>query len=147
MAAAGKNLVPVTLELGGKSPVIVGQSADIEIAARRVMYGKVMNAGQICLAPDYAFVPTDLVDQFVKELATAVDTMFPSGLADNDDYTSIVNRAHYDRLMSHIQDARSKGAEIIELCPAENQSLMSEQLKIAPKVITGLTDEMSIMQE
>jgi len=147
MAEAGKNLVPVTLELGGKSPVVVGESADLEISANRIMYGKTMNAGQICLAPDYAFVPSGRVSDFVKNLKTAVENMFPGGLVGNDDYTSIINKSHYDRLNSYVEDAQSKGAKIIDLFPEQDSSAMEAELKIAPKVILSATDEMSVMQD
>ena len=90
MRAAAENLVPVTLELGGKSPVIVGRSADLAMTARNVMTGKTMNAGQICLAPDYAMVPEEHVDRFVEEAQTAVSEMFPE-IKDPPDYTSVIN--------------------------------------------------------
>jgi coniferyl-aldehyde dehydrogenase len=147
MAEAGKNLVPVTLELGGKSPVVVGRSADLEISANRIIYGKTMNAGQICLAPDYAFVPAGLVSDFVVNLKTAVESMYPTGLVGNDDYTSIINKSHYDRLNSYIEDAESKGAEIVDLAPTQELSAMEAELKIAPKAIVGATDEMTVMQD
>ncbi len=115
--AAAENLVPTTLELGGKSPVIVSKSADIALAAKRVMNGKTMNAGQICLAPDYMLVPRDKVGAFVGAATEAVKTMYPT-IKENPDYTSIVNQRHYDRLMSYIDDARDKGAEIVEINPA-----------------------------
>ncbi len=92
MKAAAENLVPTTLELGGKSPVIVGDSADLALTAKRVMFGKTMNAGQICLAPDYVLVPQDKSREFVKQAADAVSTMFPT-LKDNPDYTSVITSA------------------------------------------------------
>ena len=87
MKAAAENLVPVTLELGGKSPVIVSRSADMKVAAARVMNGKTLNAGQICLAPDYVLAPEDRVGEFVAEAKASVTKMFPTGLKDNPDYT------------------------------------------------------------
>ena len=107
MRAAAENLVPVTLELGGKSPVIVSETADMKKTAARVMTGKTLNAGQICLAPDYVMVPEGKVDNFVSEASSSVETMFPT-LKDNEDYTSIVNQRHYDRLQSYLDDAREK---------------------------------------
>ncbi|MEO0467290.1 MAG: aldehyde dehydrogenase family protein, partial [Pseudomonadota bacterium] len=86
MRAAAENLVPLTLELGGKSPVILGASANMKKAANRILAGKTMNAGQICLAPDYAFVPASQVQTFIGHATTAVESMYPSGIKDNDDY-------------------------------------------------------------
>jgi coniferyl-aldehyde dehydrogenase len=101
MAAAAPNLVPVTLELGGKSPVIVGRSANIQKTTDSIMTGKMMNAGQICLAPDYVFVPKENIGEFVTATQRSVSKMFAS-LIDNDDYTSIVNQRHFDRLNGYI---------------------------------------------
>ncbi len=117
MRAAAENLVPVTLELGGKSPVIVGRSANIDKTSDAIMAGKMMNAGQICLAPDYVFVPKENVGEFVAASQRSVTKMFAS-LLDNDDYTSIVNERHYDRLNSYIDDAKQKGAQVVEINPA-----------------------------
>ena len=86
MRAAAENLVPLTLELGGKSPVIIGDSADMALTAKRVMMGKTLNAGQICLAPDYIMVPQEKSREFVKQAADAISTMFQT-LKDNPDYT------------------------------------------------------------
>src|SRR5271154_1628848 len=118
MRAAAENLVPTTLELGGKSPVILGESADMALAAKRVMMGKTLNAGQICLAPDYVMVPKDRTGEFVAAADSAIRTMFPT-LKDNPDYTSVINQRHYDRLMGYLDDAREKGAEIVEINPAK----------------------------
>lgn len=91
MRAASDNLVPVTLELGGKSPVVVGRSADLQKTADAIMTGKTMNAGQICLAPDYVFVPEEKLEEFVESASRSVARMFPT-LLDNPDYTSVVNQ-------------------------------------------------------
>lgn len=117
MRAASENLVPVTLELGGKSPVIISGSADIEDAAARIMTGKTLNAGQICLAPDYVMVPEDKADAFVGAARKSVTKMFPT-MKDNPDYTSVINERHYERLTGYIEDARAKGGEIVEINPA-----------------------------
>ncbi len=93
MRAAAENLVPVTLELGGKSPVILGRSADLQTAAARVMNGKTLNAGQICLAPDYVLAPHDRVDGFVDAARASVAQMFPT-IKDNPDYTSVIAQRH-----------------------------------------------------
>ena len=146
MRAAADNLVPLTLELGGKSPVIVGRSADMGVAAARIMAGKTLNAGQICLAPDYLFVPAEKLDGFVDEARGAVGRMFPT-LRDNPDYTAIVAQRHYDRIMGHVADARAKGASVIELKPEGEDLGQQEHRKIAPTLILNPTDDMTVMQE
>ena len=144
--AAAENLVPTTLELGGKSPVIVSQSADIDLTAKRVMMGKTMNAGQICLAPDYVLVPAEKTAAFVGAVTNAVTTMYPT-LKDNPDYSSVINQRHYDRLMGYIDDAKSKGAEIVEINPAREDFRQQPFHKIPPTVVLNPTDDMKIMQD
>src|ERR1700744_893428 len=144
--AAAENLVPTTLELGGKSPVIIGKGADLSLTAKRVMMGKTLNAGQICLAPDYVMVPKDKAKDFVASADGAVKTMFPT-LKDNPDYTSVVNQRHYDRLMGYVADARGKGAEIVELNPAKENFTQQPYHKIPPTIVLNPTDDMKIMQE
>jgi coniferyl-aldehyde dehydrogenase len=146
MRAAAENLVPTTLELGGKSPVILGQSADMELAAKRVMMGKTLNAGQICLAPDYVLVPKNKASEFVGAAEGAIRTMFPT-LKDNPDYTSVINQRHYDRLTGYIDDARAKGAEIIELNPAKEDFRQQPYHKIPPTLVLNPTDDMKIMKD
>jgi len=146
MRAAAENLVPTTLELGGKSPVIVSDSADFALAAKRVMQGKTMNAGQICLAPDYVMVPKAKSGEFVKQAADAISTMFPT-LKDNPDYTSVINQRHYDRLQGYLDDARAKGAEIVELNPAKEDFRQQPYHKIPPTLVLNPTDDMKIMQD
>ena len=147
MTAAAKNLVPVTLELGGKSPVLVSRSADIKKAVSRIMLGKTMNAGQICLAPDYLMVPEEKLDEVVSEIQAIVAEMYPT-LLDNPQYTSVVNRRHYDRLQENIADARSKGADVIELNPAgEDFANQQGTQKIAPTLIKNATDDMRVLEE
>lgn len=147
MRAAADNLVPLTLELGGKSPVILGRSANLDKAAARIMAGKTLNAGQICLAPDYAFVPEDKTRDFVSAATRAVETMYPSGLKDNPDYTSIVNQRHYDRLMGYLEDARAKGAEVIEINPAGENFSQQPHHKIPPHIVVNPSDELTVMQD
>jgi coniferyl-aldehyde dehydrogenase len=146
MRGAAENLVPVTLELGGKSPVIVSQSADMKKAAARVMTGKTLNAGQICLAPDYVMVPEGKVDDFVEEAIQSVSTMFPT-LKDNEDYTSVVNQRHYDRLQSYLDDAREKGAKIVEINPNNEDFSQQPHHKIPPTIVVNPTEDMKVMQE
>jgi coniferyl-aldehyde dehydrogenase len=146
MRAAADNLTPVTLELGGKSPVVVSEGADIAKTAARVMTGKTMNAGQICLAPDYVLAPKQSVEGFVNEAKAAVTKMYPT-IKDNGDYTAMINQRHFDRVKGLIDDARAKGAEIIEINPANEDFSQQEHRKIPPTLVIGATDEMSVMQE
>ena len=146
MRAASENLVPLTLELGGKSPVVVGKSADMELAAQNVMAGKTMNAGQICLAPDYVFVPEDKTDEFIRAAKASVAKMYPN-LKDNPDYTSIINKRHFDRLTGYIEDARSKGAEVVAINPADEDFSQQQHHRIPPTLIVDPTDDMQVMQD
>ena len=146
MKAAAENLVPVTLELGGKSPVIVSNTAESVTAAKRIMLGKTMNAGQICLAPDYVMVHSDKKDELVTEMKSAVSSFYPD-LKHNDDYTSIINEKHYDRLQGLLQDAKDKGATIDEINPANEDFSQQEAFKIPPTLVMNPSDDMEIMQE
>ena len=144
--AAADNLTPVTLELGGKSPVIVGESADIERTTSRVAMGKMMNAGQICLAPDYMMVPQDKEAALVEGFHAAVAEQYPS-LDANDDYTSIVNDRHYERLQGLLADARDKGAELVEINPGNEDFSASNKRKMPLTIVRNPTDDMEVMQE
>jgi coniferyl-aldehyde dehydrogenase len=146
MKAAAENLVPVTLELGGKSPVIIGKSANLEQAATNIMAGKTMNAGQICLAPDYVILPEENRDEFVEYAKNSVAKMFPN-LKDNPDYTSIVNERHFDRLNSYLDDAKDKGADIVEINPAQEDFYQQEHHRIPPTLVLNPTDDMKVMQD
>ncbi len=147
MRAAADNLVPLTLELGGKSPVVLGASADMQKAASRIMAGKTLNAGQICLAPDYAFVPAGKEREFIGAATKAIETMYPTGLKDNDDYTSVVNQRHYDRIMGYLDDARAKGAEVVEINPKGENFSQQPHHKIAPHIVINPSDDMKVMQD
>jgi coniferyl-aldehyde dehydrogenase len=147
MRAASENLVPVTLELGGKSPVIVGRDFAASAAATRVITGKAFNAGQSCIAPDYALVPGAMRDAFVAACKAAAAKMYPS-IAKNPDYTSIVSDGHFARLRAHVDDARARGAAVHELIPAgESPEGLREARKIAPTLILDVTPEMTCMGE
>ena len=146
MKAASKNLVPLTLELGGKSPVVVGKSSKIKEAAQRVMQGKTMNAGQICLAPDYALVPEESIDEFVTATIDVTSKMYPD-MKDNEDFTSIINQKHYDRIQGYLADAKEKGAEVVEINPANEDFSQQPHHKIPPTLVLNPTDDMQIMQE
>ena len=146
MRAAADNLVPVTLELGGKSPVIVGRSANLTQAARNIMNGKTMNAGQICLAPDYVMVPEESKDEFVEAARAAVGDMYPN-IKDNPDYTSVINERHYDRLQTYIVDAKAKGGNVVEINPASEDFSQQEHHRIPPTLVLDPTEDMLVMQE
>lgn len=145
MKAAAENLVPVTLELGGKSPAIVGEGYSLQQAAQKIMFGKCFNAGQTCVAPDYAILPKGRVDAFVEECRLAVNQMFPR-LGQNPDYTTIITDAHYERLQGYLKDARDRGAKLIEINPAK-EDLDPNARKMAPIILLHPKDEMIIMQE
>lgn len=146
MRAAAENLVPVTLELGGKSPTVIGKSAKMQQSTDRIMNGKMMNAGQICLAPDYVFVPAGEVAAFVDSTRRSVAAMYPT-LKDNPDYTSVINQRHYDRLQGYIADARSKGAKVVEINPANEDFTQQPAHKIPPTLLLDVTEDMQVMQE
>ncbi len=146
MKAAADNLTPLTLELGGKSPVILGRTADMKVAAARIMSGKTMNAGQICLAPDYVLVPRDQVPAFVEAAEGAVKRMFPT-MKDNPDYTAVISQRHFDRIKGYVDEARAAGARVVELKPDGEDLAQQEHRKIPPTLIIDPTDEMKVMQE
>ncbi|UTW56761.1 coniferyl aldehyde dehydrogenase [Kordiimonas sp. SCSIO 12610] len=147
MRSASENLVPVTLELGGKSPVLAGRSANMDMTASRVAMWKNANAGQICLAPDYINVHKDQESAFVEKYTNAVTSMFPTMLT-NDDYTSIISARHRERLEGYLDDAREKGADVRIINPAnEDFSGQNQSNKIPPALILNPTDDMKVMQE
>ena len=146
MRAASENLVPITLELGGKSPVIVSDSSNIDITARRVMFNKTLNAGQICLAPDYVYVHETEKDNFVEACKDQVNNFY-NDLKYNPDYTSVINQKHYDRLNGLLSDAKDHGAELVEINPADEDFTQQESHKIPPTLVLNPTDEMQIMKE
>lgn len=146
MRAAAENLVPVTLELGGKSPVILSETADIKLAADRIMAGKTLNAGQICLAPDYVLAPEARIGEFVEAAKASVARMFPT-IRDNPDYTAVIADRHYDRIRGYLDDARARGGEVVEINPADEDFSQQEHRKIPPTLILNPTDDMKVMQE
>ncbi|NCU88820.1 MAG: aldehyde dehydrogenase family protein, partial [Proteobacteria bacterium] len=146
MQSASQNLVPVTLELGGKSPVVISNSADMKVSAKRIMFGKTLNAGQICLAPDYVIVHKEKKDEFISEVENAINEFYPS-IKDNDDYSSIINQRHFDRINSLVEDAREKGANINEINPSNEDFSQQQFYKIPPTIVTNTSDDMKIMQE
>ncbi len=146
MKAASENLVPVTLELGGKSPVIVDEDANLSEVAKKVMRGKTMNAGQICLAPDYLMLPKGKSKEFANASSEVIGEMFED-LKYNEDYTSVINERHYERINELVADAKEKGAEVLEINPADEDFEQQELHKIPPTLVLNPTDDMKIMQE
>jgi coniferyl-aldehyde dehydrogenase len=144
--AAADNLTPVTLELGGKSPTILGRSANMEQATQRIALGKMLNAGQICLAPDYLMVPREQEDAVVAGMQKAVSVMYPT-LLNNPDYTSVINARHRDRLRDYLDDAKAKGGEIVEVNPANEDFAASNGNKMPLYLVRNPTDDMKVMQE
>ncbi|RBH53518.1 MULTISPECIES: coniferyl aldehyde dehydrogenase [Pseudomonas] len=140
MRAAAENLTPVTLELGGKSPAIVSQDVPLKDAAERIAFGKTLNAGQTCVAPDYVLVPEDRVGAFVEAYRQAVRGFYPT-LVDNPDYTSIINDRQLTRLNGYLSDATSKGALLIPLFDQGQGRRMGHSL------LLNVSDEMTLMQD
>ncbi|MDB4944426.1 MAG: Aldehyde dehydrogenase [Labilithrix sp.] len=145
MRAAAEQLTPVTLELGGKSPAIVGESYSIAQAAQKIMMGKCFNAGQTCIAPDYVLVPKGRADAFVEECRTAFASMYPT-IQNNPDYTAIINDRHYQRLEAVLADAQQRGAKVVELNPGK-ESLDRNARKMAPHLVLHAKDDTMMMQE
>lgn len=144
--AAADNLVPVTLELGGKSPTVLGKGVNVAKAADRIALGKMMNAGQICLAPDYLLVPEALEMQTIGALQASVAKMYPTMLA-NDDYTSVINRRHRDRLVGLVDDAIAKGAEAIVVNSGGETFEGSNGNKLPLTILRNVNDDMKVMQD
>jgi coniferyl-aldehyde dehydrogenase len=147
MAAASRNLVPVTLELGGKSPVIISRTADLEKSLGRIMMGKTLNAGQICLAPDYLLVPEEKLHEVITLAQNAVAAMYPS-LLDNDQYTSVINERHFQRLQGYLAEAQERGVKTIAINPAgEDFSQQQGTYKIPPTLIPEPPEDSKVLQE
>jgi coniferyl-aldehyde dehydrogenase len=142
MRAAAENLTPVTLELGGKSPAIVAPCAGLARAASDIAYGKLLNVGQTCIAPDYVLVPRALLDAFVTALTGAIEKYWP-GAATNGDYTSIVNARHAARLRAYIEEARERGAAVIEASPAASP----DSRRLTPTIVLNPPPDIRLMQE
>jgi acyl-CoA reductase-like NAD-dependent aldehyde dehydrogenase len=143
MKAASANLTPVTLELGGKSPAIVTGGFDLAESARRIMYGKLINAGQTCVAPDYALVPRPLVNPFIGACRAATRGYFPT-LAVNPQYTSIASERQFRRLAGYLEDARNQGASIH---PLHEEATDAERRRLSPVALTDVNDAMQVMQD
>ncbi len=144
MAAAAKNLTPVTLELGGKSPAIVSDKIPMKDAAERICFGKSMNAGQTCVAPDYILVPKAKEKEFIEAYKKAFSKMYPT-LKDNDDYTAIISDRQHQRLTNLLTDAEQKGAKLTTINPANED--LSAGRKLAPVIMQNIKHDMTIADE
>ncbi|HEV7422656.1 MAG TPA: coniferyl aldehyde dehydrogenase [Mycobacterium sp.] len=144
--AASQNLVPVTLELGGKNPVIVAPDADVRRSATRIAQARMVNGGQVCVCPDYVFVPDDRVETFVDVARDTLRRMFPA-IVSNDDYCSSVNDANFDRVVGLIDDARAKGARVEAVAPDRETLPDRATRKIAPTIVRGVDEGMKIAGE
>jgi coniferyl-aldehyde dehydrogenase len=143
MRMAAENLTPVTLELGGKSPAIIGPDYPMARAAERIMVGKLLNAGQTCIAPDYVLLPAGREQDFVEAARAVVARCFPS-LATTPDYTAIINERHYQRLQGYVADARQRGASIEPLSAAAADDT---RRKLPPLAVLNVDDNMRVMQD
>lgn len=141
--AAAKNLTPVTLELGGKSPAIIDDSANLAKATQSIAHGKMLNAGQTCVAPDYVLTPQDKLANTVDGIANAARTLYPE-IDTTDDYTSIVSDRHFDRLKSLVEEARERGAEIVEVGSA---NALHPQRKLPLTLVVNPPKDAGVMRE
>lgn len=146
MRAAAENLVPVTLELGGKSPVVVDSDYDMATAAARTLTVKTFNTGQICMSPDYIMIPAGRESAFQAAATEFIAQSFPS-MMDNEEYTTIITERHFTRLVALLDDARDKGAKVVSLAPQGEPDYDASTRKMAIHLVFGVTEEMDIMQE
>jgi len=143
--AAAENLTPVTLELGGKSPALIDADCDFSVAAPRIAFAKLLNAGQTCVAPDYMLVPRARVDEFVASMQRAVAAMYPA-VATNADYTSIVSERHYQRLAHLVADAQAAGASVVPMVAVADEQGAATR-KFPPTLLVGADERMAVMRE
>ena len=141
--AAARNMTPVTLELGGKSPAIIHESADLDKAAQSIAYGKMYNAGQTCVAPDYVLAPRGKVNAAAQSIAAAARRLYPA-IEQTDDYTAIISDRHYERLEAMARTARESGAETIEI---GSSNAMKSQRKLPLTIVIDPPQDLDVMQE
>jgi len=139
--AAAKNLTPVTLELGGKSPVVVDRSCDLDLTASRLAFGKLFNAGQTCVAPDYLLVPRELVEPLSQKILAEMRRMYPR-ITGNADYTSIATPRHFARLQGLLDDARDRGARVLR-----SHDERPDDRRLVPALLLDVPLEATVMQE
>jgi len=142
MRAASDNLTPVTLELGGKSPVIIDDEIDIKTAVSRLLIGKCLNAGQICVAPDYILLPKEKVQGFIDCFIQEFNKAYPEGINDVN-FSSIINNKQFSRLNSYLEDAIDKGATVSAVTQT---SIDSKKHRLLPQLITNVTEDMLLMK-
>ena len=143
MEAAATNLTPVTLELGGKSPVIIDADYDITLAAERIINGKIMNSGQVCISPDYVFVPESGLESFIDTARSTFATMFPTVLG-NPDYTAVVNDRHYERITGYINEAQAAGARVESL---GSEALQAGDRRVPVHLVINPDDQLGVMRD
>lgn len=143
MRAAADNLTPVTLELGGKSPVIIAPDIPLETAVERMIYGKCLNAGQICVAPDYVLCPAGKETAFIEAYSNQFKAMYGNAVG-NKDYTNVINARQFDRIMTVLNDAKAKGANIVS---ASSEPINPETRQLATQLVTQTSDDMLLMQD
>ncbi len=146
MQAAALNLTPLTLELGGKSPTVIGRGADMALAVRRIIWGKLINGGQACIAPDHVFLPEERLEEFIIAAQAEVARQYPS-LRDNPDYTAIISPVQLRRLQSYVQEAKSAGVRLVEINPAQEDLSSGEFCKIAPTLLINPDPGLRVMRE
>ena len=145
MQSASKNLVPVTLELGGKSPVIIGRSAKLDLAGTRLTFGKLLNGGQLCLSPDYVVVPNELEEQLIARVVHEAQSMYPN-ITENEDYAGVINERHFARLQNYIDDAVAKGAKLTIV--GANKTRASKNNRRMPlHILQNVNEDMLVMHE
>ena len=142
MENSAKNLTPVTLELGGKSPAIIAPDFDVSVAVDRICFGKSFNSGQTCISPDYVLVHEDKVDEFVEKYKETFNRFFPE-YEKNDDYTSIINEIQMKRLENYIQDAKDKGADVIPMV----DNIDKNSKKMPPYLVLNTNNKMLVGKE
>jgi len=145
MQAAAENLTPVTLELGGKSPCILGEDAALQSAVESIVYGKLLNAGQTCIAPDYVLLPERRLDEFVALSVNTAEKFYPT-LAENPDYTSIINERHYQRIAQYVAEAKANGVRVVEINP-RHEIFSADTRKLPPTLVIEPPDNLAIMRE
>jgi coniferyl-aldehyde dehydrogenase len=143
MRAASVNLTPITLELGGKSPVIIADDIDMPVAVERMAFAKCVNSGQVCISPDYVLCPEGKEDAFIAAYTERFQAMYKEASA-SEDHTSIINERQYQRLKNWLEDARAKGATIVS---ADGKGTDDTKRKMATQLITNTTDDMMILQQ
>ena len=144
MSAAAKNLTPVTLELGGKSPAIIAPGASMKDAVERICFGKSLNAGQTCIAPDYVLLPAGKEQEFIDTYQATFARMYPT-IRDNNDYTAVVNERQHQRLQAWVADAKEKGAKITVVNPANEDFAGTRKMPL--HIVENGTAEMKVLQE